>query len=93
VASIRHARDLYNYVWAFALATGFLALLSLFVFRMSNQGGSMRIAGGYSYDANDIGLVCLVGIAVTLLAMQATRGLRNKALCVLIMVGAARSWG
>lgn len=76
IAAIRHTRDLYTFVWAFVCATGFLAYLSLFVFRMQKAGadGVVRIAGGYTYDANDIGCVALAGIALSLLAFQASRG-------------------
>jgi len=87
IISVRNTRDLYTLVWGFTLAIGFLSLLSLFVFRMSSAGGVMRIAGGYSYDANDIGTVCVVGIGIALLMFQSSTGLK-KAVTGLVLLGA-----
>jgi O-antigen ligase len=87
IAAIRNARDLYTLVWAFVLSVGALSYLSLFVFQMARAGSTMRIAGGYTYDANDIGTVAIVGMAMTLLVLQVSRGWQ-KGLAVGILLGA-----
>lgn len=87
IAAIRNARDLYTLVWAFVLSVGILSYLSLFVFRMAKAGSLMRIAGGYTYDANDIGTVAIVGMALTLLVLQTARGW-HKGVAIAVLVGA-----
>ena len=90
VAAIRSGKDLYLFVWAFVVSSGALAYLSLFVFRMvkARDDGFARLAGGYSYDANDIGCVAIVGIAMTLLTYQ-TSGKRGKLVSALLLLGLA----
>jgi hypothetical protein len=59
VAAIRNASDLLAFVWAMVIGTGCLTYLAVFVFRVSGtQSGMVRIASGYSYDANDM---CVIG--------------------------------
>lgn len=87
IAAVRHARDLYSFVFAFVVAVGALSYLSLFVFRMARAGTTMRIAGGYTYDANDIGTVVVAGIPLALLVFQASKGWR-KWIALVVLVGA-----
>ena len=71
IAGMRNARDLYRLVWGYVIASGFLAYLSLFVFRLKPAGGDfVRIQNAYTYDSNDLGLVAIVGVALTLLVIQ-----------------------
>ena len=88
IAGIRGVRDLYTFIWAFVASIGFLSYLSLFVFRMSKAtaDGFTRIQNGYSYDANDIGTVAVVGIPLTLLVLGQARG-KKKMIAAAILLG------
>jgi len=86
IASIRTARDLYALVWAGVLSAGWLAYTSMFVFKMVTYGNYARLSNLDTYDANDVGLVMLVGLALTLLAFQTSR-LIGKITCGVILVG------
>jgi O-antigen ligase len=86
IVSIRTARDLYAVVWAFVLSTGWIAYTSLFVFHLHKYQGYYRLANMDTYDANDVGLVMLVGLALTLLAFQAAKPI-GKAACGFLLVG------
>ncbi len=86
LASVRTARDLYSLVWAGVLSAGWLAYVSLFVFKLSSYQNYQRLANLDTYDANDVGLVMLVGLALALLAFQTSRQL-GKAVCAFVLVG------
>ncbi len=88
IAGIRNTRDLYTMVWAFVVSTGCLSYLSIFVFRMrrATDDGLLRIQNGYSYDSNDIGLVVLVGLVLTLLLIQ-TASSKGKLICIGLLFG------
>jgi O-antigen ligase len=75
-------------VWAFVVSTGCLSYLSIFVFRMhkATDDGLLRIQNGYSYDSNDIGLVVLVGLVLTLLLIQ-TADKKGKTIGLWILFG------
>jgi O-antigen ligase len=89
ILGIRNSRDLYKMIWAFVAAAGGLAYLSLFVFKMRALGGDFaRIQNGYTYDSNDIGVVTIVGICMTLLAYQISKA-RGKLICAVVLVGLA----
>ncbi|GEM_PF-640922 len=86
VASVRTARDLYAVLWAFVLSAGWLAYTSLFVFKLEMYHGYERLANLDTYDANDVGLVMLVGLALTLLAFQTARR-PGKLVCGFLLAG------
>jgi O-antigen ligase len=86
LASVRTARDLYSLVWAGVLSAGWLAYVSLFVFKLSSYHNYERLANLDTYDANDVGLVMLVGLALALLAFQTSRQV-GKAVCAFVLVG------
>jgi O-antigen ligase len=86
IASVRSARDLYSLVWAGVLSAGWLAYVSLFVFRLSSYQNYQRLANLDTYDANDVGLVMLVGLALSLLAFQTSRQI-GKVVCAVVLVG------
>jgi Lipid A core - O-antigen ligase and related enzymes len=75
--SVRGARDLYAYVWAYVISCGILTYFSLFVFGISRANNSYvaRLNNMYTYDSNDVGVVLLVGVALTLLLLVVARGL------------------
>jgi O-antigen ligase len=87
VVAVRNARDLYAFIWAMTISTGILVWMALFVFGLSNKGSqAMRLSNLYTYDANDVGLMVLVGLGFVLLALQTARGWRKLA-CAAILVG------
>ena len=90
VAAIRSGRDLFLFVWAMVISMGALSYLSLFVFRMvkASDDGFARLAGGYSYDANDIGCVAVVGVALTLLTYQIS-GKKGRIVSAFILLALA----
>ena len=85
---IRNTADLYTLVWAFVISTGILVWMSLFVFGLKQGGGDemARLSHLYTYDANDVGLMVLVGLALTLLTFQ-TSPKRGKIVSGVILVG------
>lgn len=91
---IRHSRDLYRMIWSFVIASGFLAWLSIFVFRMRTARGDdfVRIQSGYSYDSNDIGVVAILGLCLTLLTFQVAKG-KGKLLSVIIILALGMTIG
>ena len=88
VLAIRNSRDLLLFVWGYVIAVGLLSWLSIFVFRMSrpSSDGLQRILSGYTFDANDIGLVVLIGLALAFLTFQAS-GKIGRILSTVIIVG------
>lgn len=74
-ASVRNARDLRTLIWAYVIACGILAFFSLFIFGLSRSGGYVtRLNNLYTYDSNDVGVVLIVGLALTLLLLASARG-------------------
>lgn len=66
VLAIRHVRDLYTFVWAYVVSSGILVILAVVVVGVS------KLRGLQSYDANDLGLVLLVGLPMALAVFQST---------------------
>ncbi len=91
---VRHARDLYKFIWAFAISGGCLAYLGVFVFRMQVARGDdfERIQSGFSYDSNDIGLVCGLTVVFALLIFQVSRA-KGKLAAVVIIAGLGSTIG
>jgi O-antigen ligase len=89
IAAVRNTRDLYTFVWAYVIGCGFLAYFSIFVFGLSKAGSqAARLGNMYTFDANDVGLVMVVGLPLTILVLQSARGL-GKVLAGLIVIGIA----
>lgn len=72
LVSVRDARDLCLYVWAYVLACAFLVYISLFTFALEYTGGMQRLGGMYFYDANDLGVVLTVGIPLCVVLFRNT---------------------
>ena len=84
--AIRHVRDLYTFVWAYVIACGILAYLSLFVFKIERGNGfNARLGGLYMYDSNDVCVVVLVGLALALLLLTVVRGWKRGMLLVVLL--------
>lgn len=87
--TVRNARDLYTYVWAFVISCGILAIMSIFVFDLSTDGSyTARLGELYTYDSNDLGVILMIGLPLNLLLLFVDRGLKRWAL-LLNLVGIA----
>jgi len=85
--SIRSARDLYTLAWAYVISTGILVWMSLFLFHLSTKGSkAARLGQLYAWDGNDVGVLILVGLALTLLTFQTSRTW-GRWLSAVILVG------
>jgi O-antigen ligase len=83
---IRHARDLFTFVWAYVISCGILAFFSLFVFGMtwSDATNTVRLNNMYTYDSNDLGVVMMVGFPLTLLLLTVARGPKRLLLLAIL---------
>jgi O-antigen ligase len=92
IVAIRDTRDLRTIILAYVISTALLAYTSLFVFKVEQYKGYQRLSNLDTYDANDLGLVLIVGLALTLLTFQ-TAKIQGKILCslMLVAIGAAIS--
>lgn len=89
--SVRNARDLYTYVWAFVVSCGILSYFAVFVFGLET-GGSLtaRLGEMYTYDSNDLGVLLMIGLPLTLLLLFVDRGVKRLLLLVnLVGISAA----
>ena len=88
LVAIRGSSDLFTFVWAYVIGTGVLVWLAFFVFglRESAQTLTARLDKLYTYDSNDIGTVLLVGLAMSLLAFQAS-GKHGKIAAAVVIAG------
>jgi len=85
--SIRHVRDLYTFVWAYVISCGILSFFSIFVFGMSKGNSYVtRLNNLYTYDSNDVGVVMMVGLPLTLLLLTVERGTKRWFLA-LVLIG------
>ena len=89
--SVRNARDLYTYVWAFVLSCGILAIFAVFVFDVEFAGGSAaRLGELYTYDSNDLGVLLMMGLPLTLLLLFVDKGVKRWILlAILVGISAA----
>jgi len=91
--AIRNARDLYTMLWSYVISCGILSYFALFVFQLSAAASvakNARLSELYMYDANDVCVVMLIGLAFTLLLLQVTRGIKRVGLIVVAMaIGAS----
>ena len=85
--SIRSARDLYTLAWAYVISTGILVWMSLFLFHLSTKGSkAARLGRLYAWDGNDVGVLILVGLGITLLTFHTSRRW-GRWLSAVILVG------
>ena len=87
-AAIRNATDLYTLAWAYVVSAAILVWMALFWFGLSHASNSAvdRLSNLYTWDANDIGVVLIVGLALSLLIFQTTSG-KGKVAAGLIIAG------
>jgi O-antigen ligase len=63
LAGIRAARDLWFFMWAYVVSMGVWVYLAFFRFETTSQGSAVdRLSDLYTFDANDLGVVLLMGI-------------------------------
>ena len=76
IVAIRSSQDLYTFVWSYVVSCAILVYFSVFVFGLHKASGSFatRLSSGYTWDPNDLGLVLLIGLAMSLLVFQTSRG-------------------
>jgi O-antigen ligase len=88
MATVRGTQDLRMYVWAYVISAGVLAWLSVFVFGLSHPTGTgiARMSFGYTFDANDVGVVVLVAVGLALLAFHTSRA-KGKLASATILLG------
>jgi O-antigen ligase len=90
IVAIRHARDLALFIWGYVISAGILVLLSFTIVGRSLESGATgeveRLSGLYGYDPNDLSLVLVVGLPLTLFAVQTSRGVM-RVVSILTMVG------
>jgi O-antigen ligase len=85
--AIRHVRDLYTFVWAYVLSCGILAFFSIFVFGISKSSNSYvtRLSNLYTYDSNDVCVVLMVGLPLTLLLLSVEKGAKRVFLALVLL--------
>jgi O-antigen ligase len=87
MATVRSPQDLHRYIWVYVIACGLLVWQALFVFEMQQVGdGLYRLGEMVTYDANDVGVVLLVGLAFALYTFELS-GPRGKLASGAIIVG------
>jgi O-antigen ligase len=86
IIAIRNTRDLRTIVIAYVISTALLTYTALFVFKVEQYKGYQRLANLDTYDANDLGLVLILGLALTLLTFQTSK-LTGKIICGVILAG------
>jgi O-antigen ligase len=71
ILAIRSARDLYTFAWAYVAGTAVLCWMAIFLFNLSSMGSkAARLGRLYGWDANDVGVIMVIGLAMTLLTLQ-----------------------
>jgi O-antigen ligase len=88
IVAIRSAADLYTFIWAYVISCGILVWMAMFVFGLSRAVGTSvdRLSNLYTFDANDLGLILLIGLALTLWTFQ-TSGKRGRLASGIILLG------
>lgn len=88
VAALQRSGDLRFFVWAYVISCGILVYFAAFVFGLSQVGGAAaRLQGLYTYDSNDLGLVLIVGLPLTILTMQTALTGRSRIASGTVIIG------
>lgn len=93
IIAIRNVRDLRLFVWAYVVSVGILVILSLTVLDLEpTREGLGRLEGTGMFDANDLGMVFLIGLPLAIFLNYNTNSLGRliaRAVVVGIPVGLA----
>lgn len=91
IVAVRSVSDLSLLVWAFIVSAGLWVWLAFFVFEpemdVGSGRGNVRLSGLYTYDANDLGLIMMITLPLTLLVLQAAKGRLAKFVCGGTLIG------
>jgi O-antigen ligase len=90
IVAIRNTRDLRTIIMAYVISTALLVYTSLFIFKVEQYKGYQRLSNLDTYDANDLGLVLIVGLALTLLTFQTSK-ITGKIICSIMLAGIGAS--
>lgn len=71
--AIRGRLELQQFIWGWVLSCGVLAWMATSVFQLKSAHGVARLAKLYTYDANDIGVILVVGIPLILATIEMSR--------------------
>lgn len=83
VVAVRHVGDLYTFVWAYVISCGILVFLAVVVVGVSKSSGLAM------YDANDLGLILLVGLPLALAVFQSSDNKLVRIFCGITVAGSA----
>lgn len=91
IVAIRSVQDLSTFIWGFVISAGVWVWLAFFFFEPEVDIGSgrdnLRLDGLYMYDSNDLGLIMMITLPLTLLVLQAARSRLAKAFCLATLLG------
>lgn len=88
--ALGNGRNLSQFTWVWVIACAILSWLATFVFVLTSQGGSARLAQLYMYDSNDMGVILVTGVPLALAAIEMSkRGGRIAAIGILLWMGLA----
>lgn len=71
--AIRSRLELQQYVWGWVLSCGILAWMATSVFQLKSTHGVARLSNLYTYDANDIGVILVIGIPLILAVIDTSK--------------------
>lgn len=91
MAAIRSMRDLALFAWAYVVGSGILVYMALFVFQMKAEAnGITRLSNLDTWDANDVCVLLLIGLAFCFLFLRTSGTLgRLTAGIIALGIGAA----
>jgi O-antigen ligase len=74
MAAMRTPKSLYAFIWAYVIGCGILVWMALFMFGLHvEQNGMARLSSLYTWDANDIGVLLLMGLPLALLVFKTSQ--------------------
>lgn len=76
--AVRGPREMSQFVWVFVISCGILSWMATSVFQLTGNAGSQRLGNLYTYDANDIGVLLIMGIPMALLVFETSRRLGER---------------
>ena len=89
--ALRGPRELSQFTWVFVISCAILAWMATFVFSLrTGMGGMQRLDSLYMYDSNDLGVLLVMGIPLTLAVFE-TSGKNGRFVAggILLWIGLA----
>lgn len=81
--ALRGPKQLSQFTWVFVVSCGILSWMATFVFQATMAGGVQRLGDLYMYDSNDLGVLLVMGIPLTMVAFEAS-GRKGRIAAVII---------